>query len=64
MSQEPSMKLLVAVINYSLWLVKIYYSECALILDDLSYVCLTLFKYKNIVLMSSLSWKNIEFLMV
>ena len=42
--QYPSLKLLVAVINYYFGEVNIYYSECELIRDDLSYDCLTPFK--------------------
>jgi hypothetical protein len=55
-SQCPSTTLLVAVMNYSRWDVKMNYSEWALILEDLSSVCLILFKYVKITFKSYLSW--------
>jgi len=63
-SHEPSRKLLDAVMNYYFCEVKIYYSECVFILLDRSYDCLMLFKYKNIVFKSYLSWKKNEFFIV
>lgn len=62
--QQPSKKLLVAVINSSLCEVKIFSSAWALILDDLSSLCLILLRYKKIVLMSYLSWKKKVFFIV
>jgi hypothetical protein len=44
-SQCPSLKLLVAVMYYSLGDMKMYYYVCAFMRDERSSACLTPFKY-------------------
>lgn len=63
-SQQPSMKLLTAVMNSSFCEVNTYSSECALMREERSSACLTPLRYRKMVLMSSLSWKKKVLLMV